>query len=411
MDRNFRRVLYTALVAGGLMAVGASAAHAAAEGPSDPVTQGTTDTTEEAPAERGALGAVEGASPAGTGVDAAVPGDDAGHPGGEAGLVGDLVGSDGVVRSLLDADVAGVVDGTLGEDGLVDDLLTGASSGGPVEPGPVAPSPVPGTDGPGTIDPPDLGDPEPEAPGPVEPGPVEPRPEAPGTDEPSTDEPGPAEPGTNEPGAGEPDADRPGSDRPGSGRSGTGAGRDRPGTDDRDAGPRADRPGQGDPAADRAGRAEPGATGSRTGYPGAGLSGGAGSWSTGADFDAGWSSRDASDTDRSRAATDEDHVAGPVAGSAAELVADRDTPAGGVDLTWSETGGPVPTSGAGTIPTGGASEYAHRTLTEPETEVEAAQRIVPEAALPDKGHMITGQLSLVSLLLGLGIAALRTRRR
>jgi hypothetical protein len=37
--------------------------------------------------------------------------------------------------------------------------------------------------------------------------------------------------------------------------------------------------------------------------------------------------------------------------------------------------------------------------------------MVPDDTLTETGHMITGQLSLISLLLGLGIAALRTRRR
>lgn len=59
---------------------------------------------------------------------------------------------------------------------------------------------------------------------------------------------------------------------------------------------------------------------------------------------------------------------------------------------------------------GGLDEDLRGTSTEPEAEAEPAQQ-VPDASLAETGHMITGQLSLISLLLGLGIAALRMRRR
>ena len=164
MDKNFRRVLYTALVAGGLVVVGASSAHAAEEGLLDPVTQGVTDSVAEEPAARGDLVAPESA-PAGTRADTA---DADGAATDDSGPVDDLVGREGIVGSLLDADVAGVVNGALGKDSLVDDLLTG------------------------------------------------------GAEEPGTEEPGTEEPGTEEPGSGRAGNGRAGYGRAGNGRAGYG---------------------------------------------------------------------------------------------------------------------------------------------------------------------------------------------
>jgi hypothetical protein len=383
MDRNFRRVLYTALVAGGLMVVGASSAYAAGEGLLDPVTQETTGMIGHASATRGALDAAT--SPAGTRAEA--PGADV-DTNGEAGLVDDVVGPDGIVRSLLSADVAGVVDGTLGEDGLVDDLLTEVPSGGDEEPLPEAPGTdapgtnEPGTDGPGAVDPPGYG----------------PGTDEPGTDEPGTGEPGTGEPGTGESGTGESGTDEPGTDRPGNDRPGT-AGPDRPGTGSHDPGPRPVRPGAGDAGTD--GPAESRTPESRTAEPRAGYSGG----------------------DLVSGGTPGPIVVGhvpsgsripgregvqPVRGTA-EAMGER-LSTQGVDLTWGATGGSVPTSSSGSIRSGDMDDRPRRTVTEPVAEP-VAQQVVPDATLAETGHMITGQLSLISLLLGLGIAALRMRRR
>jgi hypothetical protein len=365
MDKNFRRVLYTALVAGGLMVVGASSAHAAEEGLLDPVTQGAVDSVEEEPAARGDLDAVESApAVAGADVDAA----DAGAATDGKGLVGDLVGREGIIGSLLDADVAGVVDGTLGEDGLVDDLLTG----GVDEPG----TEEPGTEEPGT------GEPGTEEPGAEEPGAEEPGTEEPGTEEPGTEEPGTEEPGTEEPGTEQPGTDRPGTDRPGTGGSGTG----RPDGSDDEGGPRTERPGAGWSWTDGPDAYTPGAgngqmTGSVTLGGDYGTSVGAGSTS---------SADEVADT----------------AGSDTS----RGNPGDGVDIGWGDKSGPAPSTYEGGYLSGGLGADLNVT-TEPEAEVEAAPVMVPDDTLPETGHMITGQLSLISLLLGLGIAALRTRRR
>ncbi|MFD2793884.1 hypothetical protein ACFS27_10045 [Promicromonospora vindobonensis] len=420
MDRNIRRVLYTALVAGGLVVVGASSAHAAGEGRLDPVTQETIGTFEEAPAARGHLDVAEGTSPAGERADAA--GTSATGADGETGLVDDVVGPKGVVRSLLSADVAGVVDGTLGEDGLVDDLLTGVGPGGGDGPQPEEPQPEePGTEEPGTEEPgtdplPGIIDlPGTEEPGTEEPGTEEPGTEEPGTEEPGTEEPGTEEPGTEEPGTEEPGTEGPGADRPGKGRPGSGGpdadrGTDRPGTSGRDAEPRPVRPGKA--AADRPDiaeghHAEPRTTEPRTGYsggelPGAGLPG---SVAVGAGSDG--SSTGAPDTDSSGQGAQKDRGTSAAAPRPGEYLSSE-----GVDLAWGGTAGPVPTSSSGTMLAGDMDEGPHRrTSTAPEAEAEAARQVVPDATLAETGHMITGQLSLISLLLGLGIAALRMRRR
>jgi hypothetical protein len=374
MDKNFRRVLYTALVAGGLMVVGASSAHAAEEGLLDPVTQGAVDPVAEEPAARGDLDALESA-PAATGADAA----DAGAVTDGKGLVDDLVGREGIVGSLLEADVAGVVDGTLGEDGLVDDLLTGGvDEPGTEEPG----TEEPGTEEPGTEEP-GTEEPGTEEPGTEEPGTEEPGTEEPGTEEPGTEEPGTEEPGTEEPGTEEPGTDGPGTDRPGTGGSGTG----RPGNGGGDAGgPRTERPSTGWSGTD----------GPDVHTPAAGNGQMTGSVTLGGEYG---TSVGASST----SGADEDD-------DSAESDTGRDHSGDGVDIGWGDKSGPASRAYEGSYLSGGLGEDLGIT-TEPEAEVEAAPVMVPDDTLPEPGHMITGQLSLISLLLGLGIAALRTRRR
>lgn len=90
----------------------------------------------------------------------------------------------------------------------------------------------------------------------------------------------------------------------------------------------------------------------------------------------------------------------------------RGHPGEGVDIGWGDKSSPVSRTYEGSYLSGGLGEDLQVT-TEPEAEAEAeaAPVMVPDDALPEPGHMITGQLSLISLLLGLGIAALRTRRR
>jgi hypothetical protein len=95
---------------------------------------------------------------------------------------------------------------------------------------------------------------------------------------------------------------------------------------------------------------------------------------------------------------------------------DRDLPDGGVDISWGDRAGAVPAEEYdGAIRTGGLrAGLAGRvpgSETTPEGEAEATPVVVPGAAYAPTGHMFTGQLSLISLLLGLGIATLRTRRR
>ncbi|GAB2498017.1 hypothetical protein GCM10027063_41810 [Promicromonospora xylanilytica] len=379
MDRNFRRVLYTALVAGGLAVVGASSAHAAGEGPPDPVTQETTATTEHASVTGGDLDAAT--SPAATGAETQGAGVGTSD---ETGLADDVVGPDGIVRSLLSADLADVVDGTLGEDGLVDDLLTGVPSGDDEAPLPEEP----GTDAPGAVDPP-------------------------GTDEPGTDEPGTDEPGTDEPGTDTPGTDEPGTDKPGTDKPGT-AGPGRPGTGSHDPGPRPAHPGAGDEGTDapadshapkprtpESGTTEPRTTEPRTTEPRTGYSGGYPvSAGTPGAIPVGHVPSDSAVP--ARAAVQ------PVRGTAEPM--GEHPLVQGVDLTWGATGGSVPTSSSGSIRSGDMDDRPHRPVTEPVAEP-VARRVVPDADLAETGHMITGQLSLISLLMGLGIAALRTRRR
>ena len=342
MDRNIRRVLYTALVAGGLVVVGASSAYAAGDSLLDPVTQETTGTTEGAPAARGGLDVAEGVSPAGERADAA--GSDAVGTNGEADLADDLLVPKGVVRSLLSADVAAVVDGALGDDGLVEDLLAGGTPGG-VE-GPLPEGPVTGQ---------------------------------PGTDEPGTGTGGhDAEPRTDRPGMGEPGTD--GSDT----------------TEPRTTLPQSTEPHTSEPRTGYSGGELPSEApaGPIAVGPGAGGPGGSGG-------------SDAPGTDDSGPGARQDEGTPAAAPRPGEYL-----PAEGVDLAWGDTVGPVPTSSSGTMLAGEDLDRRRRAIsTEPEAEAEPAQQVVPDATLAETGHMITGQLSLISLLLGLGIAALRMRRR
>lgn len=382
MDKYFRRVLYTALVAGGLMVVGASSAYAAGEGLVDPVTQGTPETTEEAAPTGGALdAAVEDGSPAGKEVDAAaedgdaadvVPPSDTGvadpvedvtdgtGADGSDGVVDDIVGRDGVVGSLVRGDVVGVVDGTLGEDGLVDGLLEGVLPADIEVPGPEEP----GTDEPGT-DEPGTEDPGTEDPG-TDPGTDGPGILDPGAGDPGVVDPRPVDPGTDGPSAG------PGTDGPGTGGPGTNG----PGADDPRAGPRAELPEAGVPGIESSG-------GETSGGPGSGVS------------------------LVSAPGPDGRADAGEPAGGPGS---EEDLPGGGVDISWGDKAVVVPTAAYdGTILSGGLSNGYYGTLTGLEGQV--APVVVPGDALAQTGPLITGQLALVSLLLGLGIVALRMRRR
>jgi hypothetical protein len=344
LDKNFRRVLYIALVAGGLVVVDASSAYAAEEGLLDPVTQGVTDKAEGAATTGSALDAVVVDAPqAGKGVDATA-GD---GPAGVAPNLDDDFADDtvllGVLGSLARADVTGVLDGPLGEDGLVDGLLEG-----------VLPTDI----------------------------------EVLGPDQPGTGEPGTGEPGTDEPGTGEPGTDPgivdPRTDGPGAG----GPGKDGPGTDGPGApGPGADRPGANGPGLQTRGGETPGVA--MTGRTGAG------SCYTTAGYDTAAvpGSDDPADAGES--------ADGPDVG--------RDLPVGGVDLSWGDKADVVPTAYDGTILPGGLGDGLRGTLTG--LDGQAAPVVVPGETLAQTGPLITGQLALVSLLLGLGLAVLRTRRR
>ena len=352
MDRNIRRVLFTALVAGGLVVVGASSAHATEEDLLDPVAQGVA--TE-------------------TGVD--VPADDV-DAGADDGLVGDIVGREGVLDSLVRGDVGGVVDGALGEDGLVRDLLEDVP---PIDigvPEPETPGTgEPGTDEPGTdtgTDGPGVTDPEPVDPGAGEPGPNEPGTDEPGADEPGADEPGTDEPGTDDPGTDDPGSHDPGTDGSGGARPETGV----TGTPGIDSRPRPGGVAPGGPTPHGVTPADPGTQG-----PTAGSGSGAAE----------------SDRESGQGAT----------ATASEAVGEL--PDGSVDIGWGGAKEAVVPSYDGTILSGGLSEDFQITLTGPMAEAEPVD--TPGETSARTGHTITGQLSLISLLLGLGIAALRMRRR
>ncbi|WP_344401410.1 hypothetical protein, partial [Promicromonospora sukumoe] len=85
----------------------------------------------------------------------------------------------------------------------------------------------------------------------------------------------------------------------------------------------------------------------------------------------------------------------------------RDT---GVDITWGDKAVVVPTTAAdgAVLSDGSVAGLLSGTRTGPEGQVAPD---VPGETLAQTGPMITGQLALVSLLLGLGLVALRMRRR
>ena len=371
MDKYFRRVLYTALVAGGLMVVGSSSAYAAGEGLLDPVTQGAPKTTEGAASTGGALDAADVVLPPDT--RAADPVEDAtdetgadgtdGVVGSESdgGVVDDIVGRQGVVGSLVRGDVVGAVDGTLGEDGLVDGILEGVLPIDVEVPGPEDPgSDEPGTDDPGTEDP--------------------------GTD-PGTDGPGILDPGAGDPGVVDPGIVDPGSDGPGAGPGTDGPGTGGPGTN----GPGADGPGAG-PGVELPGGV-PGIENPGGETPGVVIPSDVAGGDSGTSLVSAHGSDDRVDTGAP--------AGGPDAGG--------DLPGGGVDISWGDKAVVVPTSYDGTILSGGLGDGFYGTLTG--LDGQAAPVVVPGDTLAQTGPLITGQLALVSLLLGLGIVALRTRRR
>lgn len=398
MDKFFRRLFFTALVAGGLAVVAASSAYAAGDGQSDPVTQGASDR-------------IEGAAPAGGAVDAAVEdhvgkgvdatagdgsvaaesvgghalereatgdvltedvpneGASSGHIAdedgahGAAGLVDGVVGRRGFVGSLVRGDLVGLVDGALGKDGLVSGLLEGVLASDTDAPGPDEP----GTDEPGAGEP---GTGEPGEPGSDEPG--EPGTDAPGSDGPGTVDPGAGDPGVVDPGTGGQGTDDPDGDGPG-----TGPGAGSPGTDRPRGGP-----GTRDPGGEAPGAAIPA-------YPGTDGYG----YGFGTPGDDAGSGADAADAGASLTRSD----------------VDRDLPRGGVDISWGDDATVVPTAYGGAILPGGLGDGLGSTLTE--LDGQAVPVVDPGETLARTGSMITGQLALVSLLLGLGTAALRMRRR
>lgn len=320
MDRNIRRALYTALVAGGLVVVGASSAHAAGNGLSDPATQGAT----------------------GTAVGAATAREAAVHDGGAADGVADgTAGSRGIVGALLQADVVGVVEGVLGEDGLVAGL-------------------------PGTLDP-GAGDPATE----------EPAPHAPGADGYDPDSPG--EQGG--PGTGRPVTDVVETSVPRTGAV------EAPRADDVS---KPEHPGS-EPQDDMAA--------SQPDAHAAGASGSAADTAVDTAVDTDPDTADASD------ATGSGELASPapVADGADDLRGE------GVDIGWGDESEAALTAYDGTILPVGVEDALQNTLTGYDGQEVAP---VPSGDAPaHRGPMITGQLALVSLLLGLGLAVLRTCRR
>nr|WP_285100430.1 hypothetical protein [Promicromonospora sp. MEB111] len=419
MHKNFRRALYTALVTGGLVVVGAASAYAAGDGLPDPA-QGAPEAIEGAASP---AAAPEGLAGDTAEVDAAVtPADDATElaPAGDA--------AESVVHTDISGVVEEVLDGTLGEDGLVDGLLEGLL---PVEtevPGGEPGAGEPGAGEPGT-DEPGTDEPGTEAPGAGEPGTDEPG--TPGTDqpnEPGTDQPGTDEPGTDEPGTDEPGTDEPGTDQPGTDPGTDGPGILDPGILDPDAGdpdvvePGAGEPGPGEPATGGPGRDTLGTGGSRPGHetelPGAHVpgiahptgdrSGTAAPGAFGAPGQAAPGSADAADADAADAdAADADAADAAPSG---DRVQDVDAEQAGVDISWGDKAVVVPTTNGGAILSGGpGAGYLIGTSTGLDGQVVPVD--VPGETLAQTGPMITGQLALVSLLLGLGIVVLRMRRR
>lgn len=356
MDRTIRRALYTALVAGGLVVVGASPAYAMVEGLSDSVANGETD-------------AADAAAPAGDAAD----------------LADSLVGQHGVLDSLMHADVGAVVEGTLGEHGVLDRLLVSGPPtdietpvpDGPQPQDPVANDPVsndPVSNNPVSNDPP-AAEPVPDVADGIIPGII-----------------GPGREPADRPEAGAPRTDRPGTDRQGTDHKGTG----RQGSGDHGSDRPAAAPEQaasGDADGGRLGIAALSLGGSRLPAVGSGVPG----------LDRPVSAR-ADAADRSTTAADP---------------AD-DVSATGVDLSWGGRADVVPTSADataddladpvydGNILMSGLYDGIRGTSTGPDGQ---AQTERSDATLAQTGPTITGHLALVSLLMGLGIAVLRIRRR
>ncbi|MGW2093443.1 hypothetical protein [Promicromonospora sukumoe] len=384
MDKNFRRALFTALVTGGLVVVGAASAYAG-DGLPDPTTQEAPET-------------IEGAASADADADAA---SDEAVSDGAAGVPGE-----GIVGSVVHVDLAGVVDGTLGAEGLVHDLLDGLLPVDGELPGADPGTEEPGTDEPGTEEP-GTDEPGTEQPGTEEPG-------TPGPEEPDTDEPGTGtdggilDPGAGDPGVVDPGTGEPGTDEPGDGGPGTG----RPGTDGPAAGRPDDdghgRPGQGWLGTDpRHGAGRPGADAPGTAYP-------AGGWSGAVTPDVVGAARDAVAGDAPGTDPADAGPADPAEDAEArsgEPAQDTDARDAGVDITWGDKAVVVPTTTYGGAILSDGADAGRLSGTPTGLEGQVAPADVPGETLAQTGPMITGQLALVSLLLGLGLVALRIRRR
>ena len=301
---------------------------------------------------------------------------------------GDAPARQDLLDSLSRADVGDVLQGTLGRDGLLDDLLTGGASD----------DDLPDEEVPDDV--------APEDPAPEDPAPDEPAPENPVAEDPQTTEPAPGGSGGLLPGnvgPGRDPADRPGVHLPGAERPTDRPGADRPGTGKPGAGQHDERPGAEQSKAEKSG---PEQSGPEQSYrPHADLS-----------------VLNIPDLLRS----------GPVLST---IALDRSTnrprasdrpdtaPADtltGVDLSWGARADVVPTSVDGRAADLAGPDYDTTILMSglydgvrgPSSGLdEQTVTARSSASLAPPGPTITGQLALVSLLLGLGIAALRRRRR
>jgi hypothetical protein len=89
---------------------------------------------------------------------------------------------------------------------------------------------------------------------------------------------------------------------------------------------------------------------------------------------------------------------------------DRELPGGGIDIGWGDRADGVRQAAYdGSILSGGLRDMV--TGPEPDVDVEAEPMTALGDPLVRPDHMLTGQLTLISLLMGLGIAVLRIRRR
>jgi hypothetical protein len=103
----------------------------------------------------------------------------------------------------------------------------------------------------------------------------------------------------------------------------------------------------------------------------------------------------------------------PGEGATNGRAADRGRSEQGVDISWGDKQRVDPEDYDGSILYGDLGDGLSATVEEPEPDdrTEAEPVLVPGGTPVQAGHMFTGQLSLISLLLGLGIAVLRVRRR